>query len=136
MPYHPRMAEKTPRRALLVAGAFIPILAAAALWLPRWWENREYRQAEAIAGIAARMVPGKLVEARPKVDPGMTTSALVERIGKPSISVATEGKDSRREIWTYYFEDGTLTVNVTDGLVQRVSAIFVPPKIPTSARPE
>jgi hypothetical protein len=136
VPYHRRMTEKTPRRALLVAGAFVPILVAAALWLPRWWENREYRQAEAIAGIAARIVPGTLVASRPKVEPGMTTSTMVERIGKPSISVATEGKDSRREIWTYYFADGTLTVNVTDGLVQRVSAIFVPPKIPTSARPE
>jgi len=136
VPYHPPMAEKTPRRTLLVAAAFVPLLVAAALWLPRWWENREYRQAEAIAGVAARIVPGTLVEARPKGDPGISTSALVERIGKPSISVATEGKDSRREIWTYYFSDGTLTVNVTDGLVQRVSAIFAPPKIPTSSRPE
>jgi len=130
------MTEKPPRRALLVAGALVPLLVAAALWLPRWWENREYRQAEAIAGIAARIVPGTLVDARPKVDAGMSTTALLERIGKPSISVATEGKDSRREIWTYYFTDGTLTINVIDGLVQRVSAIFVPPKIPTSARPE
>ncbi len=66
----------------------------------------------------------------------MAAATLVERIGKPSISVATEGKDSRREIWTYYFSDGTLTVNITDGLVQRVSAVFEPPRIPTSARPE
>jgi hypothetical protein len=130
------MSESRPRSALLVAAAFVPLLVAAALWLPRWWENREYRQAEAIAGVAARIVPGTLAEARPRVDPGVSAAALVERIGKPSISVATEGKDSRREIWTYYFSDGTLTVNLTDGFVQRVSATFVPPKIPTSARPE
>ncbi len=130
------MTESRPRRAVLVAAAFVPLLVAAALWLPRWWENREYRQAEAIAGVAARIVPGTLAEARPRVDPGVSAAALVERIGKPSISVATEGKDSRREIWTYYFSDGTLTVNLTDGLVQRVSATFAPPTIPTSARPE
>lgn len=130
------MAETRPRRAVLVAGAFVPLLLAATLWLPRWWENREYREAEKIAGVAADIVPGTLAEARPKVDPGVAAGTLVERIGKPSISVATEGKDSRREIWTYYFSDGTLTVNLTDGLVQRVSATFGPPKIPTSARPE
>lgn len=130
------MAETRPRRAVLVVGAFVPLLVAGALWLPRWWENREYRQAEEIAGIGARIVPGTLAAARPRVDPGLAAGALVERIGKPSISVATEGKDSRREIWTYYFADGTLTVNITDGLVQRVSAVFEPPKIPTSARPE
>jgi len=130
------MAETRPRRAVLVAGAFVPLLVASALWLPRWWENREYREAEEIAGVAARIVPGTLADARPRVDPGLATGALVERIGKPSISVATEGKDSRREIWTYYFSDGTLTVNITDGLVQRVSVTFEPPRIPTSARPE
>jgi hypothetical protein len=130
------MDEIRPRRGLLAAAALVPLLVAAALWLPRWWENREYREAEAIAGVAARIVPGALAEARGKVDPGVRTETLLARIGKPSISVATEGKDSRREIWTYYFSDGTMTVNVTDGLVQRVSATFGPPKIPTSARPE
>ncbi len=131
------MVEDTrPRRGLLAAAAFVPLLVAGALWLPRWWENREYREAEAIAGIAARLVPGSLADARGKVDPGLKSETLQARIGKPSISVATEGKDSRREIWTYYFSDGTMIVNITDGLVQRVSATFGPPKIPTSARPE
>ena len=116
--------------------ALVPIVVALALWLPKWWENREYREAEAIAGIGAPMASGSMTEARKKLDPGTSAEDVVARIGKPSISVATEGKESRREIWTYYFTDGTMLVNITDGAVQRVSTNFGPPKIPTSARPE
>ena len=130
------MIEKERRsRTLTLLLAFVPILLAAVLWLPRWWENRLYRQAEAIAGVEARIVPGTIAEARKKTDSGMKAEALIAAIGKPSILVGTDGKDSRREIWTYYFSDGTMVVNLTDGLVQRVSADFHPPKIPTSARP-
>ena len=125
-----------PRRGLLVALAFAPILLAAVLWLPAWWEKREYREMESIAGVEARVVPGRLADAREKVNPGLSTDALAAAIGKPSLSVRTEGKDSIREIWTYYFEDGTMLINITDGLVQRVSATFGPPRIPTSARPQ
>jgi hypothetical protein len=127
--------SRSSRRGLLAAIVLVPILAAAFLLLPRWWENREYREAEKIAGVGARLLPGTLAEARAKAETGMKASGLEAAIGKPSISVATQGRDSRREIWTYYFADGTLTVNVTDGLVQRVSASFTPPVIPTSARP-
>jgi hypothetical protein len=128
--------ESRPRRGLLAAAAFAPLFVLAALWLPRWWENREFREAEAIAGIAAPIAPGSLAEARKLLDPGAATEDVVARLGKPSMSVATEGRDSRREIWTYYFSDGTMRINVTDGRVQRISTSFGAPKIPTSARPE
>jgi hypothetical protein len=130
------MEDARPHRGLVWAAAFVPIFVAAALWLPGWWENREYRQAEAIAGVGAPIVPGSLAEARKQLDPGTATEDVVARIGKPSMSVATEGKDSRREVWTYYFSDGTMRIHVTDGRVQRVAMTFGPPRIPTSARPE
>ncbi len=114
---------------------FIPIFVAAALWLPRWWENREYREAEAIAGVGAPLAAGSLADARGKIDPGVAAHDVMARLGKPAIAVGTEGRDTRREVWKYYFADGTLIVNLTDGRVQRVSTTFGPPKIPTSARP-
>ena len=45
------------------------------------------------------------------------------------------GENSTHEIWTYYYADGTMTVNLTDGFVARVSISYGPPKIPTSTRP-
>ena len=130
------MKEAPPRRGLILLAAFVPIFVAATLWLPRWWENREYRAAEAIAGVGAPIVPGSLAAARKQFDPGTSTEDLVARIGKPSMAVAMEGRESVREVWTYYFADGTMLVNITDGQVQRVSTTFGPPRIPTSARPE
>jgi hypothetical protein len=129
------MEGASPRRALLAAVALVPLLVAAVLWLPRWWENREYREAEAIAGVGAPLSSGRVADARGKIDPGAASDAVLARLGKPAMSVGTEGRDARREIWTYYFADGTLTVNLTDGRVQRVSTSFGSPKIPTSARP-
>jgi len=128
------MGERERRKGLIVAIAFVPILLAAFLWLPRWWEAREYRQIESIAGVEAHISQGKLADARDKVKNGMKSDSVVAAIGKPALSVATDGV-SRHEIWTYYFADGTLLLNLTDGLVQRASADFHPPKIPTSARP-
>ncbi|HEX4440395.1 MAG TPA: hypothetical protein VH854_10020 [Thermoanaerobaculia bacterium] len=128
------MNENRSRRGLLVAIAFVPILLAGFLWLPRYWEEREYRQIEGIAGVEAKISPGKLADARDRVKEGMKIEAVAAAIGKPALSVATDGI-SRHEIWRYYYADGTLLLNVTDGLVQRVSADFHPPVIPTSARP-
>ena len=57
------VAER-PRRgryALLAAGL---LAVLAAFWLPRWWESRLYRQAEALTGVGARILPGSLTEAR------------------------------------------------------------------------
>jgi hypothetical protein len=128
--------EIRPHRGLLAAAALVPLVVAAALWLPAWWESREYRASEAIAGVGTPIAPGSLAEARKLLDRGAATEDVVARLGKPSMSVATEGRDSRGEIWTYHFSDGTLRVNVTDGRVQRVSTSFGAPRIPTSARPE
>ena len=61
---------------------------------------------------------------------GRVTAAL----GPPSFSVKTEGASSH-EIWIYYFQDGTLTVNLTDGYVARAATEFGPPKIRKSRRP-
>jgi hypothetical protein len=121
-----------PTLYLVIAGALV--LAAAAFWLPRWWENREYRRAEAIAGIDAKILPGKLADARAKVDPGMAAPKATAALGQPSMAVKTEGT-STHEIWTYYFSDGTLTVNLTDGVVARASTVFGPPDIRKSRRP-
>lgn len=114
--------------------ALVLVLAAAALWFPRWWENREYRQAEAIAGVGSKIVPGKLADARKQVEPGVPGARVTAALGRPSFAVKTDGA-STHEIWTYYFSDGKLTVNLTDGYVARVSTEFGPPKIPQSRRP-
>ena len=128
------MGERERRKGLIVAIAFVPILLAAFLWLPRWWEARQYREIESIAGVEARVSEGKLADARDRVKDGMKSDAVVAAIGKPALSMGSEGV-SRHEIWTYYYADGTLLLNLTDGLVQRASADFHPPRIPTSSRP-
>lgn len=110
------------------------MLAAGALWLPRWWEDREFRQAEAIAGVGSRVLPGKLVDARGRIDAGIPGTKVTAALGQPSFAVKTRGS-STHEIWTYYFSDGTLTVNLTDDYVTRVSTRFGPPRIPQSLRP-
>jgi hypothetical protein len=116
----------------VIAGVIV--LAVAAFWLPRWWENREFRRAEAIAGVGSRVLPGTLAEARKRIDPGFAAAKVTRALGPPSFSAKTEGV-STHEIWTYYFTDGALTVNLTDGYVARVSTQFGPPRIPTSSRP-
>ena len=126
-------AERSSARGLLVAIAVVGVLAAAALWGSRWWENRLYRDTEAIAGVEAPVRPGALTEARGKIDPGRTGRQVEEAIGRPSISVGTQGT-SKQEIWTYYFADGTMTVNLTDGIVKRVSIVYGTPRIPKSKR--
>src|SRR5262245_46235120 len=78
--YHSSMEDVRARRSLLAAIAILPLVVAAALWLPRWWEHREYREAEAIAGIAAPMAPGTLAEARPQLDPGTASDDVKARL--------------------------------------------------------
>jgi hypothetical protein len=125
--------ERSPRPSLFIALVLMVALAAAALWLPRWWENRLFRQAEALTTVGSRVMPGGVTRARGKINPGDPAPRVVEAIGRPSFSVGTEGS-STHEIWTYYFADGTMTVNLTDGIVARISTSYGPPKIPTSAR--
>jgi flagellar basal body-associated protein FliL len=126
--------EKGPRAVLFVALFLILVLAAAALWVPRWWENRQFRQAEALTGVGSRVLPGGVTGARGKINPGDAGRHVVDAIGRPSFSFGTEGS-STHEIWTYYYADGTMTVNLTDGIVARITISYGPPKIPTSARP-
>ena len=128
------MTGEQTRPALYVVLLGALLLAAGAFWFPRWWENREYRRAEAIAGVGSRILPGKLVDARRRIDPGISGNRVTQAIGRPSFAVKTEGA-STHEIWTYYFADGTLTVNLTDGYVARASTEFGPPKIRRSRRP-
>lgn len=126
------MSEQA-RPALFAVLFGVLLVAAGALWFPRWWENREYRRAEAIAGVGSPILPGKLVEARRRIDPGISGDRVTAAIGRPSFAVKTEGA-STHEIWIYYFADGTLTVNLTDGYVARASTDFGPPKIRRSKR--
>ncbi|HSP93251.1 MAG TPA: hypothetical protein VLU06_01775 [Thermoanaerobaculia bacterium] len=126
--------ERGPRTSLFIALAVILVLVAAALWAPRWWENRLFRQAEALTGVGSRVMPGGVTRERGKINPGDPGRRVIEAIGRPSFSVKTEGS-STHEIWTYYYADGTMTVNLTDGFVARISISYGPPKIPTSTRP-
>jgi hypothetical protein len=117
----------------VIAGAIL--LAVGAFWLPRWWENREFREAEAIAGVGSRILPGTLAHARTKVDPGLKAEKVEAALGKASFAVRTEGT-SVHDIWKYYFADGTMTINLTDGYVARVGTEFGPPRIRKTGRPE
>jgi hypothetical protein len=126
-------SERVRPALFLVIGAAI-VIAIAAFWLPRWWENREYRDAEKIAGVGSAVLSGKVADARKRVDAGLSAEKTTAALGKPSFTVRTEGASSH-EIWKYYFADGTLTVNLTDGYVARISTDFGPPKIRQSRRP-
>jgi len=126
--------ERPPRLALALAALLAALAVWAAIWLPRLWENRLYRQAEAIAGVGSPLLPGSLTEARKKIDPGRTARQVAEALGRASFSMHTEGS-STHDIWRYYYADGTMTVNLTDGVVQRISLAYGPPAIPTSHRP-
>ncbi len=123
------------RRPLFLWLLLVPLAAAAALWFPRWWENRLYRQAEALTGVGSPVLPGPVTDARKKIDPGRTVQQVLEALGRASFSMHTEGA-STHDIWTYYYADGTMTVNLTDGIVQRISLSYGPPVIPTSRRPK
>ncbi|MEP6993728.1 MAG: hypothetical protein ABI968_04325 [Acidobacteriota bacterium] len=125
---------RSPRRGLVVAVIAIPLLFVAALWLPRWWDQRQFREAQAIAGVGSQMVSGSITDSRKKIDPGVTAEKVEAAIGKPSFRVGTNGKDSRHEIWTYYYADGTMTVNFTDGSVARVTTLYGTPMIPKTTR--
>jgi hypothetical protein len=107
---------------------------AAILWLPVVWDRRLYREAEQLTGVGSRVLEGSVTQARSKVEAGKPGSGVVAELGAPSFQQASSGA-STHEIWKYYYPDGTLTVNVTDGYVARASVEYGPPKIPTSRRP-
>lgn len=83
--------------------------------------------------MGARILPGSADEARRKIDPGLLSEKVVAAIGKPSLAVHTAGS-STHDIWTYYYADGTMTVNLTDGVIVLIGLDFHPPVIPTSRR--
>ena len=126
--------KRGPRPALFAALFGVLLLVAAAVWLPRWWDNRLYRQTEALTGVGSVVQRGGITQARGKIDPGKTAKQVVDALGRPSFSVGTEGS-STHGIWTYYYPDGTMTINLTDGIVQRVSIAYGPPNIPKTRRP-
>jgi len=128
------MPSERARPALYGVIGMVIVIAVAAFWLPRWWENREYRKAEALTGVGSALLPGKAADARKAIDPGLSGAKVTGALGKPSFAVRTEGASSH-EIWKYYYADGTLTLNLTDDYVVRISTDFGPPKIPTSRRP-
>jgi len=123
-------AEQRTRRRLLAAIVLVPLLLVAALWLPRWWEGHELKEARQIAGVGSPMQAGSMTDARKKIDPGQTAEQIRSAIGEASFVVGTEGRESKHEIWTYYYTDGTLTINLTDGTVARISTLYGTPRIP------
>src|SRR5262245_53211959 len=125
--------ERTPRAGRIAGLLLVVALVGLAIWGPRWWEMRLYRKAEALTGVGAAVLPGDLTAARRKIDPGTPAKKALEALGKPSLSVGADGASSH-EIWTYYYADGTMTVNLSDGIVQRIAMDYGPPKIPTSRR--
>jgi hypothetical protein len=125
--------ENTSRGALVALALAVLVLAAAVLGL-RWWQHRVNRQSETLAGIG-KVLAGSVTEARRKVDPGRPEKAVLEAIGKPSVAVETRGA-SRRAVWTYYYVDGTMTVNLTDGYVARADLEYGPPRQATPGRPQ
>jgi len=127
-------SEKPPSRRFIIAAILIAAGVAAAVWLPSWWENRLYRQAERLAGVGAPVLPGSVTDARKKIDSGMTSEKAIAAIGRASFALHTEGS-STHDIWTYYYADGTMTINLTDGSIQRIALEYGPPRIPTSRRP-
>ena len=123
-------AERKTRNRLLAAVVLVPLLLVAALWLPRWWEGRELSEARKIAGVGSQLTAGSMTDARKKVDPGLAADKIVAAIGKPGFAVGADGRDTTHEIWTYYFSDGTMTINLTDGVAVRIGTIYGTPRIP------
>jgi hypothetical protein len=121
-------------RVPLVALAVAALVLAAAVFGMRWWQHRVDRESQALAGIG-RVLPGSVTEARKKVDPGRPEKAVLEAIGKPSGAVETRGA-SRHAVWTYYYADGTMILNLTDGYVARADLEYGPPRLATPGRPE
>lgn len=120
------MAEREGHRKLVAAFVLAALAGVAALFLPGWWQSRADRQSKSLAGTGA-VLPGTVTGARNKIDPGKPEKAVIEAIGKPSVTVETRGIE-RHAIWTYYYADGTMTLNMTDGYVVRADLEYGPPR--------
>lgn len=119
------MAETEGRRRIVAAFIFAAFAGVAALVLPRWWQSRSDRHVETPVGSPGAVLPGNVTDARSKIDPGKSEKAVLESIGKPSVAVETKGAE-RHTIWTYYYSDGNLTLNMTDGYLVRVDTEYGP----------
>ena len=80
--------------------------------------------------MGSQLTAGSMTDARRKVDPGLTADKIVAAIGKAGFAAGTDGRDIKHEIWTYYFTDGTMTINLTDGVAVRIGTIYGTPRIP------
>ena len=97
-------------------------VGTAVFLLPRQWQGRTDGPFETIRS-PKKILPGDVTSARKKVDPGKSEKAVLEAIGKPSVAVETKGAE-RHTIWTYYYADGNLTLNLTDGYLVRVDTEY------------
>jgi len=129
----PTKARQGLLTALLWGAAFV--FAILLMLAPSWWEGYLYRQTETLAGVGAALRSGGVTSARRRIDPGRKSEQILRALGRPSMTMAAEGTSSH-EVWTYYYADGTMTVNLTDGIAQRISLTYGPPRIPTSRRPQ
>ena len=117
------MGETATGRRKIAAVLFLALLAgAAALFLPRWRPGYAPSPSEAPVG-AGGVLPGSVTNARSRIDPGKSEKAVLDAIGKPSVAVETKGAE-RHTIWTYYYADGNLTLNMTDGYLVRVDTEY------------
>jgi hypothetical protein len=120
------MAESEGRRKIVVAFLLAAMAGLAALFLPSWWQSRNESQAQPeTLRSAGAVLPGKVAEARSKIDPGKSEKAVLDLIGKPSVIVETKGVE-RHTIWRYDYADGNLTLNLTDGYLVRVDTELGP----------
>ncbi|HEY6221322.1 MAG TPA: hypothetical protein VIX13_02185, partial [Candidatus Eisenbacteria bacterium] len=67
------MTEPATSRTLWLTAFLLVVGIAAAVWGPRLWERRLYRQAEALTGVGSRVLDGTVTEARRRIDPGRTS---------------------------------------------------------------
>jgi len=129
-----RSAGKVRRVGKLFWWAVAIVVAALVGFAPGWWERRIYRQQEALAGVEAPIRAGALADARKKIDIGLTAVQVIASVGEPSLRRSTEGP-TPRAIWTYYYRDGTMDVNLTSGVVRRIALTNGAPFIAKSKRP-
>lgn len=101
---------------------------------PTLWEKSLYRDMQKLAGVGATLHPGGVTSARRRVDPGIRSKQVLERLGTPSLASASQGL-SRHEVWTYYYSDGTMTCSATDGIIDRISLSYGAPSIPAPRTP-
>lgn len=118
------MEETEGRRKVVAAFLLVALVGVGALVLPRWWQGRTEKLAGTVSNPGT-ILPGNTTSARSKIDPGKTEKAVVELLGKPSVAVETKGAE-RHTIWTYYYADGNLTLNLTDGYLVRVDTEYGP----------